>query len=363
MSTGFIIGARRLMSYREVFGEKYGNKYIIPSLWYSLWSVAHPLGSMIGAAAAGWIQDWTGRRLMLCVGGVLSIVAIATCYVADLAANKQATFFGGKLLEGTAVGITICSTQTYLSEVIPGRLRGPTLALFPALQLLGQLIAAGVVISQLGVPGKTSYRVALASEWPFSAIPLVLAVFIPESPAFLLQRDRISSARDSFRKLHGPTVASAHQDLFEDMHTAVDEERRTAQDRSVTYLECFRGSNIRRTLIAIFANVVPELFGLTLLGHVSYFLQLIGLSHMASFILLLLGVVLGLFANFGSFWTLLRFGRRLLILVSLAAVSIIWLTIGIAGCFSGSAVAWLVKTLYVCVFCVANHFLGTLLQL
>jgi MFS family permease len=294
---------------------------------------------MIGAAVGAWIQDRTGRRWTLCIGGLISIAAIATCYVSDLAANPQATLLGGKLLEGVAVGFIITSTQTYLSEVVPSRLRGPVFALFPVLTLFGQLVAALVVLGQLKLPGKTSYRVALASEWPFSAVPLVLAFVLPESPAWLLQKDNISAARESFRKLHGAKVALAHQDLFEEMHRAVAEERRAANDAKATYLECFRGTNLRRTMIVVFANIIEELFGLTLLGHVSYFLQLIGLSHSASFIILILGVLLGLISNIGSFWTLLKFGRRILTLITLSVVTVFWLSMGIAGCFSGTGVA------------------------
>lgn len=130
-----------------------------------------------------------------------------------------------------------------------------------------------------------------------------------------------------------------HQDLFEEMHRAVAEERCAANDHKANYQECFRGTNLRRTLIVIFGNTLEELFGLALLGNVSYFLQLIGLSHSASFMILILGVLLGLFANIGSFWTLLKFGRRVLILVTLSIVAVFWGTMGVAGCFSGVAIA------------------------
>ena len=57
---------------------------------------------MIGAAAGAWVQDKTGRRLTVGIGGVISIGAIALCYASDLTANKQAPFFGGKFVEGLA---------------------------------------------------------------------------------------------------------------------------------------------------------------------------------------------------------------------------------------------------------------------
>ncbi|KAK3634323.1 hypothetical protein LTR56_015357 [Elasticomyces elasticus] len=326
--------------FQEVFGEKYEDKYIIPSIWLSIWSVAFPIGTMIGAATGGWIQDLTGRKWTLGIGSIISIAAIATCYISDLAAQKQAAMFGGKLLEGVAVGLIMCSTQTYMSEVVPARLRGPIFALFPAFQLLGQLIAAVVTLGLLPIEGPSSYRIALATEWPLSAIPLALAIFIPESPVWLLQKNEEQDARKMFSKVHGPKVAANHQDLFDDMNRAVTEERWAAHDRSATYLECFRGPNLKRSMIVVFANTVPELFGLTLIGHASYFLQILGLTHSMSFIILVLGVVLGLFANIGSWWTLLKWGRRNLTLVTLTTCCVAWLAVGIAGIFKSVNVAY-----------------------
>jgi hypothetical protein len=214
------------------------------------------------------------------------------------------------------------------------------MALFPAFQLLGQLLAAIVVFARGGIDGKSSYRVAILSEYPLSAIPLILTIVIPESPVWLLRKNKTAAAQECFRKIHGAKVAAQHQDLFEEMSRTIAEESYAAHDRGATYIECFRGTNLKRTLIVVFANGMSEIMGMTILGSVSYFLQLIGLSEMASLILAIVGIILGLGANIGSFWTLLKFGRRPLILTTLSAVSVLWLTIGIAGCFKGTAVGW-----------------------
>ena len=218
------------------------------------------------------------------------------------------------------------------------------MALFPAFQLLGQLIAAVVILVRGNVKGPTSYRVAIASEWPLSAIPLVLAIILPESPAWLLRKGKTAAAQNSFRKIHGVKVAAQHQDLFEEMSKAISEERWTSNDRGATYIECFRGTNLRRTMIVVFANGMSEIMGFNVLGSVSYFLQLLGLSDMASLIVAVIGILLGLAANIGSFWTLLKFGRRPLILYTLGLTSILWASLGIAGCFKGIAVAWSVHS-------------------
>ena len=309
-------------------------------MWLAVWAVGFPLGSMMGAATGGWLQDRTGRKSTLGLGCLLSIGAITTCYLADQTPTPQAAYFGGKMTQGFAVGVLICSTQTYLSEVVPARLRGPIMALFPAFQLVGQLIAAVVALSRSGVDGPSSYRIAIASEYPLSIIPLVLCIILPESPVWLIRKNKMAEAQASFRKLHGAKVAEAHQDLLDDMSKAITEEAWGSHKHKSTYIQCFRGANLRRTMIVVFSNGMSEFMGFPILGNVSYILQLLGISELASFILAIVGILLGLGGNVGSFWTLLKFGRRQLLLTTLTVVSIFWLSIGIAGCFKGIAVGW-----------------------
>lgn len=51
--------------FKHEFGELYNSEYIIPSPWLSVWSSMSPLGSIISAPAAGWLQDRIGRRYSL----------------------------------------------------------------------------------------------------------------------------------------------------------------------------------------------------------------------------------------------------------------------------------------------------------
>lgn len=295
---------------------------------------------MIGAVLGGWIQDRFGRKLAFTIGGVLSVGAILILFLSDLTPNKRVTFLLGKMAEGIAIGVIIVSTQTYMSEVVPQRLRGPALALFPILTLFGQLVATGVTLGLEGMDTPWSYRIAVATSWPFSVIPVLLGIFLPESPALLLRRDQNRSAWLSFVKLHGETTAAQCEDLFEDMRKAVNEERR--KSNKVRYLDCFKGTNLRRTFIVVFANVLPDLFGLTMLGNATYFVQQLGMSSSLSFVIQLVGILCALISNACSFWTLLRFGRRTHILYSLAAVGAFWLGLGIVGFFERTETnAWI----------------------
>jgi MFS family permease len=122
------------------------------------------------------------------------------------------------------------------------------------------------------------------------------------------------------------------------MRVSIAHEQQLSNELS--YLDCFKGINLRRTAIVSFAFMVPSLFGVPLLASASYFMQVVGMSSSTSIIVLILGIVLGLLANGVGVWLMSRFGRRRLMLITLAIATALWTSMGIAGCWSGITVIW-----------------------
>ena len=325
--------------FQQDFGEHYRNRYIIPSVWMSLWSALGYVGSIIGAAAAGPWQDRSGRRWPLAWGSVISAVAVAILYVSNLPVDidtRRGLFLFGKIVQGFAIGVVTAATQTYISENVPTSLRGPTMGLFPTFTLLGQLVGAVEIYVSLAEPSSRSYLMSFVSQWPFSAVPFVMALVVPESPAYLVRRDRAAAALRAERRLHLDKVDVA--DIVEHLQQSIQLEREWAQE--VRYQDCFRGANARRSLIAILAMMIPVFFGLPLLSNASYYLQVVGMSPQYSLVFLVLGIGLGLVSNGIGVWIASRVGRRPLTLISLSSTTVLWLSMGIAGCWDGAATIW-----------------------
>ncbi|GKZ16837.1 hypothetical protein AbraIFM66951_006328 [Aspergillus brasiliensis] len=327
--------------FQRDFGRRLHGALIIPSLWLSLWDVASPLGGLFGAIAAGQLQDRVGRRFCLALAAILSAVAVAVAYVSNVPDDidaRRTVFLIAKLVQGLSVHMITCTTQTYMSEILPPVLRGPVLAFFPIFILLGQLMGSVVVYKSLDVAGSRGYKTCFISQWPFSALPLLVAAILPESPTYLIRRGRISAARKSQRRLDsGPIESQKH---FEQLRSFIDKEGRDAASNATGYRDCFRGVDRRRTMIVMFANLIPSLFGLPLLSKTSYFLQIVGMEHHRSFLFLQTGIGLGLAANIVSMQTLSQFGRVPLIIASLSVSTLAWIGMGIAGCFPGTISAW-----------------------
>jgi len=59
---------------------------------------------------------------------------------------------------------------------------------------------------------------------------------------------------------------------IENLRLSIFIEQRHLQVDKVTCLDWFKNGNLRRTFIVIFAQILPQPFGLTLLGNASYFM-------------------------------------------------------------------------------------------
>ncbi|KAL3469639.1 general substrate transporter [Aspergillus californicus] len=330
--------------FQKDFGRHLNTKLIIPSLWLGLWNIANPLGGILGALTAGSIQDRFGRRFSLATASIVSAVGVAVAYTSNLSpeiTTRRSIFFLAKLIQGFAVNMLMCTTQTYMSEVLPALLRGPVLALFPVFTMIGQLVGSVVVYVSAGVRGEAGYQRCFASMWAFSALPFLVSCVMPESPIFLLRRGRRDAARRCQRRLVSTdsaaekTISSLQSSIeLEKQHTSSTGTKTPTPTPTPSYIACFQGpKNRRRTSIVLFANLVPALIGLPLLAKASYFMQVVGMAPHTSLVFLQVGIAAGLVANIGGIATVSRFGRVPLTILGFAICAFLWLGMGIAGCF------------------------------
>lgn len=114
--------------------------------------------------------------------------------------------------------------------------------------------------------------------WP---IPLLIAaVFAPESPWYLVRRNRLGEAKHSLRRLVSPRDGGDIDVEVEKTATlmilTIDHEREaTAQ---ISFLSCFRGIDLRRTGVVIGCYCITVSSGSTVRAYATYFFQQAGLS-------------------------------------------------------------------------------------
>lgn len=338
---GSVVGAvSSLEPFQRDFGifdkmEDGKEKWIIPVIWVSLWTACPGIGQLIGALVAAPLADTRGRKACLLWGAITVTASILIVFVANRIPDingMRGVFLVGKIIQGFASALLKITTQTWISETVPVCLRGPLMAVLPAANLAGQLIGALSVFGVNGVTTSFGYLLVLALQWVFCIAPFILAVVLPESPIYLVRKKRFEEARTSVHRLFAPK--NDCDKIMTQLESSEQEEAAHARnDGSITYAECFRGVNLRRTCIVIFANFLPPLFGLPLLTTASYFLQQVGMSSMFSLVFLIIGIIIGFLGNVGSTWTLTHMPRRLVTVSSLLAAGALWGGMGISGVF------------------------------
>lgn len=340
-------------SFKADYGKMIDGEMTIPGNWLSLWMGLPPAGAAAGAMLGGWLQNRIGRKFSLLFGSIISSLAIACIFFSHLPPEpdtKRVVITVGVTFQGFTVGIIKTTCLTWVSENAPTALRGPAMALFPTFTLIGQLIGAIVVYAVNQMGSKSGYLGAFGSQWILLLGPLILSCLMPESPAHLLRTNQEERAIRSATRLFGPKM-NPYSEL-EKIRQTIEEEKATTA--SVSYWACLKGSNLRRTMIVLLANVIPALFGLELLSNATVFLQSIGMASGPSLLIMIGGIIAGMVANGTGFWLLSRTGRRSMTIVSLAIATVLWGAMGISGFWSGPALAWLAAGLMISVIVVCG---------
>ena len=170
-------------------------------------------------------------------------------------------------------------------------------------------------------------RLPFAIQWVWP-IPLIILIYLaPESPWWLVRHGRLEEAEVSVRRL-------ASVEMRDRAKNTVAMMVRTNQlevDVSVgtRYIDCFRGTDLRRTEISTVAWACQQLCGLPFAGWAVYFFQQAGVSSKMSYNLGLINTAGAFCGTVGSWFLITKFGRRRLFLFGMAWLAAGQLLIGI----------------------------------
>ena len=150
-------------------------------------------GTVFGAAIAGNLSDYFGRRTCLRSIGLLYFLAALGCAFAW----SWDALLGFRILSGLAVGASSVISPTYIAEISPARLRGRLVGAFQFNVVFGIMLAyiSNYFVHQLA-PGPHEWRWKLGIA-AFPALAFFLSLFfIPESPRWLVAKGRDAQALD-----------------------------------------------------------------------------------------------------------------------------------------------------------------------
>ncbi|KAL4750670.1 hypothetical protein BDW72DRAFT_175359 [Aspergillus terricola var. indicus] len=310
--------------FRQDFGSLYEDSYVLDSKWQSAFSGGPVASAVVGALSSGQIADTLGRKWTILGALLISVAAVALEFVS----TTNEMFFGGKFLNGFALGALASVPVTYVGEISPLALRGTLTCLTALAYCIGPFTVALITNTTGTYTTRWAYRSVFAAQWGFAAIALALILFMPESPWWLVSKSRESDALSSLSRL-GYNNGEQTKKLST-IKTTLDQIRRETE--GVTYAECFRTSNLRRTIISIAPLSIQAMSGIIFAASYStYYFQLAGYTDAMSFRLQIVQQVMSIFGNLMSYLLIDRLGRRNLMLYGLGIMTCILMITGGLG--------------------------------
>ncbi|MEL7977250.1 sugar porter family MFS transporter [Isoptericola sp. F-RaC21] len=281
------------------------------------------LGCALGAWSGGKLADRWGRTHVMVLGAVLFFVSSILSAIAWSAWDLALWRF----MAGVGIGIASVIAPAYIAEIAPAAMRGRlgslqqlaiTVGIFAAL-LSDQILAtaAGSAANELWFGWEAWRWMFLVAVIP-AAVYGILALRMPESPRYLVTKDRDDEARAVLKSVLGP---DEHPD------ERIGEIRRSiAFDEENAELGSLRGSTLGLKPI-VWVGIVMAIFqqfvGINVIFYYSTTLwQAVGFDESQAFLVSTITSVTNVAVTFIAIALIDKVGRRPLLLIGSAGMAV-----------------------------------------
>lgn len=167
------------------------------------WVVSSALiGCIVGASFTGKLGDRFGRKSIL----MLTAILFAVSAIGSGLANSIPSFVIYRIVGGLAVGGASVLAPMYIAEVSPAHIRGRMVSVNQLTIVIG-IAMAYYVNYWLLATGDIAWRWMLAAEAAPALLFFVALFIVPESPRWLVARNRNSEASAILQKVGGDDFA------------------------------------------------------------------------------------------------------------------------------------------------------------
>ncbi|KAI1612341.1 putative maltose permease [Exophiala viscosa] len=325
--TGLISSFFGLPQFRQRFGHQLPDgDYQLSTAWQSAISSMASVGGIFGLLFAGQVVDRIGYRWTMFIG----LFWLSASIFLTFFAKNVSMLFAGNMLCGVPWGMFQSVASSYATDVAPLTLRPLMTSYISLCWAMGQFISTGVLRSLLSRQDQWAYKIPFAIQWIWP-IPLgLITFFAPESPWWLVRKGRMNTARKALRRLGSNRVTDAQLDNAIALMYLTNEHEKEIE-KGTTYLELFRGINLRRTEVAVGAWICQVTCGNWFGGNVTYFMEQAGASAYTAFAFGLGMNAVSCIGTVSSWFLTPRVGRRPMYLWGLIGMLMTLLTVGFMG--------------------------------
>lgn len=288
------------------------------------WAVASlTLTATLGMLIAGPLSDRIGRRAVLRLAAlVFALSAIGSALAPDFWSLVAA-----RMLGGFGVGAALIVAPMYIAELAPAQLRGRLVsinqlnivigisaAFFSNYLVLRAGASASELAAQLGL-GTSAWRWMLGIETLPAVIYMFALLLVPESPRWLAMHGRERDALSVLERASGPGAA---REALDEIHRHVA----TRTDRAA-WKELFSPALRSVLLIGVAIAILQQITGINaVFFYAPMIFEQSGIGTDASFMQAVMVGLVNLGFTVVAMLLIDRLGRRPLLLVGLAGISV-----------------------------------------
>ncbi|KAF8850107.1 general substrate transporter [Acephala macrosclerotiorum] len=188
--------------------------------------IIYNLGQIAAFPFCGLLADGYGRRVCIFIG--CAIVLVGTAIQAS--AHTRGQFIGGRFVLGLGASLASAAGPAYTVELAHPAYRGTMAGMYNNFWWLGNILAGWTTYgSNKNLTSSWAWRIPTIVQAGLPSVVMVLILFFPESPRWLIAHDRREEALAIFAKYHGdgdensPIVQLQYHEIIELLQQTRDE--------------------------------------------------------------------------------------------------------------------------------------------
>lgn len=276
------------------------------------------LAAMISAPFAGVFADRFGRKTAIIVGCILFIVGALMQATAGLIspANTTALIIVGRVIGGFGNGFECSIVPVYGAELAPPKWRGWTVTLFQLFITIGIFLSNTINYFCLRhLP--YGWRINWSLQAMTAFVLLVFTFFMPESPRYFANKDRLSEAKDVLNRLAGLSGDDREDDVeivkaVQIELNEIEDEVENIRKNKLTVCQMLQGTVLTALMVGVPTGAIQQITGVNwFMSYLPNVLNLAGFDN--PFLYNYLQKIINMVSTFATFFLVDRIGRKQLL--------------------------------------------------
>lgn len=191
----------------------------------------------------------------------MSCYALVSATVCVTSQNKS-QIMAARILNYFYIGMELSVVPMFQSEIVPAPVRGLAVATYQLSIALGGLVINGTCFATNNhYKDNRAWRIPLGLFYIIPTIILSGIWFVPESPRWLLQKNRIDEARHNLGLLRQGSARYASESDIDQEFVELQRQLERESEKG-SFMEIFRGrTNLTRTFIVVIINFFQQASG------------------------------------------------------------------------------------------------------